>query len=76
MIRLCELTGLSQADLTEITSFVLGIHIAGAFAGSVLFWTAKEILMLCEKLIDFGVGRFFRHIRKGGTDEGRGDGKL
>lgn len=52
MIRLCELTGLSQADLTEVTSFVLGIHIAGAFAGNALFWTAKEILMLCEKLID------------------------
>lgn len=64
MISLCELTGLTQADLTEITSYILGIHIAGVFAGKVLFWTAKEIFMLGEKLIDFGVDRFAKHIRK------------
>lgn len=52
MIRLCELTGLTQADLTEITSFILGIHIAGIFAGNVFFWAAKEAFRLGEKLID------------------------
>ncbi len=60
MINLCELTGLTQADLTEITSYILGIHIAGVFAGKVLFWT----LMRGEKLIDFWVDRFAKHIRK------------
>lgn len=38
MIRIFELTGLTQAELTEITSFILGIHIAGVFAGNVFFW--------------------------------------
>lgn len=52
MIRLCELTGLTQVDLIEIISFVLGIHIVGVFAGSVFFWAAKEACGLCEKLID------------------------
>ena len=64
MIRLCELTGLSQADLTEITSFVMGIHIAGVFAGNVFFWAAKEAFRLCEKLTDLFFDRLFKYIRK------------
>ena len=64
MIRLCELTGLSQADLTEITSFVMGIHIAGVFAGNVFFWAAKEAIRLCEKLTDLFFDRLFKYIRK------------
>ena len=63
MIRLCELTGLSQADLTEITSFVMGIHIAGVFAGNVFFWAAKEAFRLCEKLTDLFFDRLFKYIR-------------
>lgn len=52
MIRLLELTGLTRADLTDVTSYILGIHIAGVFAGNVFFWAAKEVFRLCEKLID------------------------
>lgn len=64
MIRIFELTGLTQAELTEITSFILGIHIAGVFAGNVFFWALKEAFRLCEKLIDLFSDRLFRHIRK------------
>ena len=64
MIKLCELTGLARADLTEIISFILGIHIAGVFAGNVFFWAAKEAFRLCEKLIDLFFDRLFKHIRK------------
>ena len=64
MIRIFELTGLTQAELTEITSFILGIHIAGVFAGNVFFWAAKEAFRLCEKLTDLFFDRLFKYIRK------------
>lgn len=64
MIRLCELMGLSQADLTDVMSFVLGIHIAGVFAGNVLFWAVKEFFSLSEKLIDSFFNWIFKCIRK------------
>lgn len=64
MIRLLDLTGLTQADLTDVISYVLGIHIAGVFAGNVLFWAVKESFRLCEKLIDSVIDWIFKHIRK------------
>ena len=63
MIRICELMGLTRADLTEITSYIMGIHIVGVLAGNVFFLAWKELLRLCEKLIDSAVSWIFRRIR-------------
>lgn len=75
MIKLLELTGLTRADLAEITSYIFGFHIAGVFAGNVLFWAVKEFFSLSEKLIDLFFNWIFKHIRKI-REKGKGGGKL
>lgn len=52
MTKLCEVTGLTYADMVELTAFFFGLSVAGAFAGNVLFWMLKEFLKMAESLIE------------------------
>ena len=49
MMKLCEVTGLTYADMVELTAFFFGLSVAGAFAGNVLFWMLKEFLQIHQQ---------------------------
>lgn len=52
MMKLCEVTGLTYADMAEIIAFFFGLNVAGVFAGNVCFWILKEFLEMAEVLIN------------------------
>lgn len=64
MIRLCEITGLTYADMVELTAFFFGLSAAGAFAGNVLFWMLQEFLEMAESLVGL-LFKLFVSKRKG-----------
>lgn len=64
MLRLCELAGLTVADLSEIIAFVIGVIVASVFVGNIFSWILKESFeMVCE-LISHGFDLIEKHIRK------------
>lgn len=64
MLRLCELTGLSPADIAEISGFIAGLVIAATFAGNMAVWFFKESVSFLAGLagILFDLAR--RYIEK------------
>lgn len=64
MLRFCELTGLTVADLREITAFVIAVIVASVFVGNIFSWILQEAYeMVCE-LISHGCDLIEKHIRK------------
>lgn len=42
MLRLCELTGLSPADIAEISGFIVRLVISATFVGNMVVWFFRE----------------------------------
>ena len=51
MLKLCELTGLSPADVMEISGYITGFFIASVFVGNMVTWIFKETLALLVGLV-------------------------
>lgn len=64
MLRLCELTGLTVADMGEITGFFIAGVTVGVFIAIILSWTLKIVFELAAELIDFIAGCICKYIRK------------
>ena len=64
MMKICEVTGLTYADMVELTAFFFFFFFAGAFAGNVLFWMLKEFLKMAETLISSLFVLLSRYISK------------
>lgn len=64
MLRLCELTGLSYADIAEISGFISGLVIAATFAGNMAVWFFKESISFLAGLVSILFDLVRRYIEK------------
>lgn len=64
MLRICEITGLTPADIVEVMGFCMGFIIASVFAGNVMTWFFKESLKLLMDLIFFVSGHVRQYLVK------------
>lgn len=64
MLRFCELTGLTVADIGEITGFIIAIIVAGVFAGNIVSWFVTEIMDMVFDWIRSLSGLVMQHIEK------------
>ncbi len=64
MLRLCELTGLTVAALSEIAGCVVAVIMVGVFLGNISSWFAAELLDLVFEWISCLGGLVRRYIEK------------
>lgn len=64
MLRLCELTGLTVADISEIAGFIIAIIAAGVSAGNIVSWFVTETMDMVFDWIRSLSGLVMQHIEK------------
>lgn len=64
MLRLCELTGFSVVESTEILSYLMGFIIVSVVIGNAMFCLLKGYLELIELLIEKLIRFIKKHIVK------------
>lgn len=64
MLRLCEMTGLSIAVLSEIAGCAIAVIMVGVFLGNISSWFATELLDLVFEWISCLGSLVRRYIKK------------
>lgn len=64
MLRLCELTGLTAADISEIAGFIIAVIVASVFVGNIFSWFVTEVLDMVFDWISFLSGLIRQYIKR------------
>lgn len=64
MLRLCELTGLTAADISEIAGLIIAVIVASVFVGNIFSWFVTEVLDIVFDWISFLSGLIRQYIER------------